>query len=89
MKLLKKISCIAFLAISSFYLTPSQGLAQSMAGPEGGCSITVMGTENPSTKVWCSVTMSMSACNSGGSTTSQTCSSYASCGFNGLEKSNP
>jgi hypothetical protein len=79
MKLFKKISCVAFLAISSFYLTPSQGLAQSMAGPGGGCSITVMGTEIPCTRVWCSVTMSMSACNSGGSTTSQTCNSQAGC----------
>lgn len=78
MKVLKKISCIAILAISS--LLPFQGQAQrTLEDPTSGCSIKVMGMDIPCTRVWCPSTMSMSACNTGGATTSQTCNTVIYC----------
>lgn len=79
MRLFKKISCLAFLAFSLIHLAPNQVIAQGLADPEPGCYITVMGEKILCTRVWCSSTMSMSGCNTGGAVGSQTCNTASYC----------
>jgi len=65
-----------------FFIQLSYASDESLAPPDGGsssgCSFTVMGETIPCTKIWCSTTMSMSACGLGDAQ-SQKCSSSSYC----------
>lgn len=79
MNLIKKVFCFSLLVTLLFSLNPTQVVAQDLAGPGSGCSMTVLGEEIKCTRVWCSSTMSMSGCSFSGALASQTCDSPKSC----------